>query len=81
MERTPAHLRNGVVGLVAPQFGQQAANNIGSAAGACVAGLLIDRGSISVGFAAGGVILGLTSALIWLTHRSIEAKSCTCEAA
>ena len=56
------------------------ANNIGSAAGASVAGLLIDRASISVGFAVGGVILGLTSALIWLTHRSIEAKSCTCEA-
>jgi MFS family permease len=56
------------------------ANNIGNAAGASVAGLLIDRASISVGFAVGGVILGLTSVLIWLTHRSIEAKSCTCEA-
>ena len=56
------------------------ANNIGSAAGASVAGLLIDRASISVGFAAGGVILGLTSVLIWLTHRSIQARSGTCEA-
>jgi predicted MFS family arabinose efflux permease len=56
------------------------ANNIGNAAGACVAGLLIDRASISVGFAVGGVILGLTSVLIWLTHRRIEAKSCTREA-
>jgi len=56
------------------------ANNIGSAAGASVAGLLIDRASISVGFAVGGVILGLTSVLIWLTHRSVEAKSGTCKA-
>lgn len=55
------------------------ANNIGSAAGASVAGLLIDRASISIGFAVGAVILGLTSVLIWLTHRSIEAKSGTCE--
>jgi predicted MFS family arabinose efflux permease len=55
------------------------ANNIGSAAGACVAGLLIDRAGISVGFAVGAVILGLTSVLIWLTHRSIEAKSDACE--
>ena len=55
------------------------ANNIGSAAGACVAGLLIDRASIPIGFAVGAVILGLTSVLIWLTHRSIEAKSGTCE--
>jgi len=55
------------------------ANNTGSAAGASVAGLLIDRASTSVGFAVGAVILGLTSVLIWLTHRSIEAKSCTRE--
>lgn len=55
------------------------ANNPGSAAGASVAGLLIDRASTSVGFAVGAVILGLTSVLIWLTHRSIEAKSCTRE--
>jgi MFS family permease len=45
------------------------ANNVGSAAGASVAGLLIDRASIWVGFAVGGVILGLTSVLIGLTLR------------
>ena len=48
------------------------ANNIGSAAGASVAGLIIDRASISAGFVVGGVILGLTSVLIWLTHRGVE---------
>ena len=56
-------------------------NNIGSAAGASVAGLLIDHLSISAGFAVGGVILGGTSVLIWLTHRGIEPKNSTCEAA
>ena len=55
------------------------ANNIGSAAGASLAGLLIDRASISIGFAVGAVILGLTSLLMWLTHRSIEARSGTRE--
>jgi MFS family permease len=48
------------------------ANNIGSAAGASVAGLIIDRASISAGFVVGGVILGLTSVLIWFTHRGVE---------
>jgi predicted MFS family arabinose efflux permease len=55
------------------------ANNIGSAAGTSLAGLLIDRASISIGFAVGAVILGGTSVLIWLTHRTIEAKSGTRE--
>ena len=55
------------------------ANNIGGAAGACVAGLLIDRASISIGFAVGPVILGLTSVLMWFTHRRVEANSGTRE--
>ncbi len=46
-----------------------------------MAGLLIDRASISVGFAVGAVILALTSVLIWLTYRSSAAKSVTFEAA
>lgn len=55
------------------------ANNIGSAAGACVAGLLIDHASISVGFAVGAAILALTSVLMWFTHRSVEVNSGTRE--
>jgi hypothetical protein len=51
------------------------ANNIGTAAGASVAGLLIDHLSTSAGFAVCGVILGGTSVLIWLTHRGIEPKN------
>ena len=46
------------------------ANNIGSAAGASVAGLIIDRASVSAGFVVGAAILGLTSVLIWLTRGS-----------
>jgi predicted MFS family arabinose efflux permease len=53
------------------------ANNIGSAAGASVAGLLIDRASISAGFLVGGAILGLTSVLTWLTHRSAKPMKST----
>ncbi|HYO17192.1 MAG TPA: MFS transporter [Dermatophilaceae bacterium] len=53
------------------------ANNIGSAAGASVAGLLIDRASISAGFAVGGVALALTSVLIWLTRRASARRRLT----
>ena len=53
------------------------ANNIGSAAGASVAGLIIDRASVSAGFVVGAAILGLTSVLIWLTRGSVKPMKST----
>ncbi|MGI9155333.1 MAG: MFS transporter [Marmoricola sp.] len=48
------------------------ANNIGSAAGAAGAGLLVERVSAGSAFAAGGLLLALTSALVWLNRSRVD---------
>ncbi len=48
------------------------ANNIGGAAGAAGAGLLVDRISVGSAFGAGGLLLALTSCLVWLNRARID---------
>jgi MFS family permease len=43
------------------------ANNLGSSAGAALAGVAIDRTTPSHGFLAGGVLLALVAATVWLS--------------
>ena len=43
------------------------ANNLGSSAGSALAGLLIQRTTPSHGFLAGGVLLALVAAIVWVS--------------
>ncbi|HZX04212.1 MFS transporter [Kribbella sp.] len=44
-------------------------NNLGTAAGAATAGLLVDHTTPSWGFLAGGILLSVAAAATWLAHR------------
>jgi predicted MFS family arabinose efflux permease len=66
---TPAHQRTEASTWI------NTANNLGSAAGASLAGLAIDRIGPSWGFLAGGLLLTLTALTILLSRRSIDVPA------